>query len=296
MSGEPEVVVIANPVSGRGRAVRVGEEIVHRLGAMGIPSVLELTAGPGDATRIAREAVARGSRRIAAVGGDGTVHEAAAGIAGSQAALGIVPCGRGNDIARVLGVPHDLPGAADLLARGKERAIDLGRVGDRTFLTVASLGFDAEVAEKSRRSLIRLPGALNYVGSVLSTVATYRMMEVELEGDFGRFSGSVLLVATANMSTYGGGMKIAPGALCDDGLLDVCIVHELPRHTLLRLFPRVFTGTHTTLPFVEMRRTRRLTARTSRPARIYADGEPIGDTPASIEVDAGSLQVLVPRR
>lgn len=292
----PELAVIANPISGRGRGRAVGEEVLRRLAERGVRAELLITEQPGDGTRAAIQVLKDGCRRIVACGGDGTVHEVAAALVPAGGVLGIVPSGRGNDIARVLGIPDDVAGAVAVIAGGIERRIDVGRIGNRTFLTVASLGFDAEVAARARRSALRLPGALNYVGAVLATVATYRSLEVELEGDghFGRFTGPVLMVATANMSTYGGGMRIAPAAICDDGLFDVCIVRELPRRTLLRLFPRVFSGTHVSLPFVEMRRTRRLRIRTSRPAQLYADGEPMGETPATIEVAERALAVLSP--
>jgi diacylglycerol kinase (ATP) len=289
-----DVVVIANPAAGGGRGARVGERVVSALAARGVDAALAPTAGPGDATRLAAAAVAGGARTVAACGGDGTVHEVVAALAGGTAALGIVPCGRGNDLARVLGIPAAVEAAAEVLAAGRVRRIDLGRIGDHRFSTVASLGFDAEAAELVHRRRVPFTGTAAYLCAVARTLVTYRAPGAHLEGSFGVFDGEILLAATGNTSTYGGGMRIAPRAVCDDGLLDLCIVRPVPRATFLRHFPRIFAGTHENLPFVEMLRTRELAITTSRPLWIYADGEPIGRTPARITVEPGALAVRCP--
>ena len=292
----PDMVVIANPTSGRGRGGAVGHEVVRRLAERSVRAELVLTERPGDATRLAAAALGSGCRKIVACGGDGTVHETAAALAGSQAVMGIVPCGRGNDLARALAIPREVKGALATLVEGEARRIDLGRIGDRTFCAVASVGFDAEVAARARGGVGPFSGTLAYVAAMLSTLVRFRSPTVHLEGPFGSFDGPVLLVAIANTPTYGGGMRIAPQAVCDDGWLEVCIVEALPRRTVLRCFPRIFAGTHAELPFVRMERVQRLTIETSPPLEIYADGEPIARTPATIEIMAGALSVLAPRR
>ena len=299
------IAVVANPVSGGKRGRAVGEEVVRRLAARGVAADLLVTGGPGDGARLARGALAAGAERVVACGGDGTVHEVAGELAGTGAALGIVPCGRGNDLSRVLGIPGDLEAAVEVLAAGVERRIDLGRIegagggggeaAARRFCTVASVGFDSEAAAVAHRREVPLSGSAAYVYAVLRTLATYRSPVVRLAGDFGVFEGEVLLAATANIATYGGGMRIAPQAVCDDGWLDLCIVRALSRLAVLRHFPRIFAGTHEKLPFVEMRRVRALTIETSRPVWVYADGEPICRTPAAIAVEEGALAVIGPR-
>ena len=133
--------IIANPVSGRGRARRIGELVADLLRERGVDADLMVSEAPGDCERIAREVLARGVRQVAACGGDGTVHEVVNGLANADAVLGIVPCGRGNDLARALGLSKDVKGVVNTLVHGVDRAIDLGRVGDRFFATIASLGF-----------------------------------------------------------------------------------------------------------------------------------------------------------
>jgi len=288
------VHVIANPAAGSRRAQRAGEAVVARLRELGTPAELVLTRAAGEASDLVRALVEHGAERVVVCGGDGTVQEAARALAGSTTALGIVPCGRGNDLARVLGIPADVKAAALVIAAGNVRRIDLGRVAGRPFVTVATLGFDAEAAAFAHRSRLGLPGPLGYVWAVGRTLLRYESPEVTLRGDFGEHRGAILLAATGNTSTYGGGMRIAPGALPDDGLLDVCVVQALPRRTILRAFPRLFAGTHIELPYVTTLRTTRLSITASRPLAIFADGEPIGMTPAEITVDPLALRVLAP--
>jgi len=286
--------IIANPVSGGGRGRKAGEAVRSRLSGRGLKANLTFTQGRGDAARIASEALASGCRQFAVCGGDGTVHEAVGVLAGSDAALGIVPCGRGNDLARALGIPRDVAGAADVLVSGVARRIDLGRIGDRYFGTVACLGFDSEVARRVFEGRVPLSGTAGYVWAVLRTLLTYGCPVIRLEGDFGVFKGPVLLAATGNTPFYGGGMKVTPQAACDDGLLDVCIVEALSRLAVLRFFPTVFSGRHVHLPSVQMRRTRSLRVETREPLWIFADGQPVCRTPATIEVAERALTVLCP--
>lgn len=293
-SGGAETLIIANPVSGGGRGHTLGDKATALLHERGLAARLAFTTGPGDGERIAREALAAGVARFAVAGGDGTVHEVVNALAGSAAVLGLLPCGRGNDLARVLGVPGEVERAVELLVTGRERRIDLGRVGGRHFATVASMGFDSEAAERVHSGAVPFGGSAGYVYAVLRTLASYRSPQVTIRGDFGEFTGEVLLAATGNTSTYGAGMKIAPRAVCDDGLLDLCIVRALHPVTVLRYFPRIFAGTHENLPFVAMHRARRVSITTSRPIWIYADGEPICRTPAEIEVVPQALTVLCP--
>ena len=285
--------IIANPVSGRGRAKRVGDQIVALLRERGVPADLVLSEQPGDCERLAREAVDRGVRRVAACGGDGTVHEVVNGIVGSDAILGIVPCGRGNDLARVLGLPEDVERVVESLANGVDRAIDLGKIGDRFFTTIASLGFDTAVAEMTRLHPSRLGGTATYVLGVLRTIMRYECAKVQLTGDFGTFEGRILLAATANTPYYGSGIQIAPDAVLDDGVLDVCIVKAMPRRTVLRLFSKVYSGSHVSYSAVQMVRTKTLKIESEAPLWLFADGEPMCETPTTIEIAPGALRVKV---
>ncbi len=287
-----DLMVIANPVSGGGRGQKVGEAVVRELAERGVATDLVFTQGRGHGGCLASKGLAEGCRRFAICGGDGTVHEVVGALATSDAALGIVPCGRGNDLARTFELPGDVKQAVDVLVTGVARRIDLGRIGDRYFGTVACVGFDAAVARTVYESRAPFSGRAAYVWAAFKALMTYRSPRVRIEGDFGVFEGPILLVAIGNTGTYGGGMNILPRAVCDDGLLDLCIVREMPRRRVLRFFPRIFSGAHTGLPPVRIERSRCVRIETSEPLWVFADGEPICQTPATIEVAEGALTVV----
>ena len=292
--------IIANPVSGRGRARRTGERVADLLHERGVYVDLMMSGAPGDCERLAREALARGVRQVAACGGDGTVHEVVNGLANSDAVLGIVPCGRGNDLVRALGLSSDVEDVVNTLVHGVDRAIDLGKVGDRFFATVASLGFDTAVAQRMRTQgtgfltrTLEMGGTVSYGLTVLRTLVGYRSSLVRLRGDFGVFEGRILLAATANAPFYGSGVKIAPDAMVDDGVLDVCIVADVSRWTVLRMFLRAYSGAHVGHSAVRVVQTRTLQIESDDPLWIFADGEPMCEIPAKIEVVPGALKVKV---
>ena len=292
--------IIANPVSGRGRARRTGERVADLLHERGVYVDLMMSGAPGDCERLAREALARGVRQVAACGGDGTVHEVVNGLTNSDAVLGIVPCGRGNDLVRALGLSSDVEDVVNTLVHGVDRAIDLGKVGDRFFATVASLGFDTAVAQRMRTQgtgfltrALKVGGTVSYGLTVLRTLVGYRSPIVRLRGDFGVFEGRILLAATANAPFYGSGVKIAPDAMVDDGVLDVCIVADVSRWTVLRMFLRAYSGAHVGHSAVRVVQTRTLQIESDDPLWIFADGEPMCEIPAKIEVVPGALKVKV---
>ena len=292
--------IIANPTAGRGRARRIGERVADLLRERGLDSDLMVSKAPGDCERLAREVLARGARQVAACGGDGTVHEVVNGLANSDAVLGVVPCGRGNDLARALGLSRGVEDVVNTLVHGVDRAIDLGKAGDRFFATVASLGFDTAVAQRMRGQgvgfltrALEVGGTVSYGLTVLRTLVGYRSSLVRLEGDFGVFEGRILLAATANAPFYGSGIKIVPDAVVDDGMLDVCIVADVSRWTVLRMFLRAYSGAHVGHSAVCVVQTRTLQIESDDSLWIFADGEPMCEVPAMIEVVPRALKVKV---
>ncbi len=294
--------IIANPVAGRGKAVTLARELARALEGAGETVSVTVTEAKGDAERTARQAVEAGATRVIGCGGDGTVHEMVNGLmtvpdASSNAVLGIVPFGRCNDLVFGLGLPKSSAATAQALLHGTVRPIDLGRVGDRYYATIATLGFDSEVAEyvDQGRQPSFLRGTAAYVYAVLVKLLRYRSHWVRLKGDFGEFEGHIFLVATGNTTRYGGRMKVTPSAVVDDGLLDVCVVRAVPRRVVLRMLPKSFNGSHVSHPAVSIERTRRLEIETREPMWLWGDGEPMTQTPATIEVVPHALSVLVPQ-
>ena len=297
MSPEPAIPVIANPVAGRRRGRKSAEDLKEALRRAGIPSEIHWTEGAEQTTRIAAS-LAEGARRIVVCGGDGTVHNVVNAIAGKETALAVVPAGRGNDLARMLGMPRDPAAIAEVIRADRRRRIDLGRATEATgrerrFCTVAACGFDAEVA----RRLVHggpIGGPLAYTYGTAVTLLGYRPRHGRIEGDFGVFEGEFFLAATAKTSMYGGGMRIAPGASLDDGRLRLCIIRPISRPVVALLFRRVRAGTHLDHPAVSYHTTAAVRITTEAPIDLYADGEPLASTPVDLDVLPAALEVIAP--
>jgi len=283
------VPVVVNPAAGGGRAGRLLESI----GALD-NVVLQRAGDPSEVCRAAELAAHGGASRILVVGGDGTLHHAIQALAGTGCALGIVPAGRGNDLARALGLPLDPLAAARRALRTPPRAIDLGCIAGRFFAGVACAGLDAEVARLIRERRGRRWGRWAYALAAARAVATFRAPHFRIDHDEGRESGPGMLVAVANSPCYGGGMRIAPDAALDDGRLDLVFVRGLSPPRLLAALPRLYRGTHLSHPAVTSRLVRRVAIGADRPLAIFGDGEPLATTGAAgvlIEVRPGMLHV-----
>jgi diacylglycerol kinase (ATP) len=290
-----DFVLITNPISGKGTAAAIAEQASQRLTAEGYTGRLELTTQSGDAKRMAQEAIANGSHWIIACGGDGTIHEVVNAIAEKpDIVLGVLPCGKGNDFAEALRIPTKPVEAIEVLLEGATRQVDLGKIGDHYFDTIVTCGYDAEVSRRVTEEGTPFSGTAAYVWTAITTLFSYRSPAVRLEGDFGSYEGEILLTATGITSSYGGGMKIVPEAVIDDGLFDVCIIEPVPHRTVLRLLFTLFWGGHAGHPAVQMHRTKSLTIETDPPVLLYADGERICYTPATIEIVERGLNVIAP--
>ena len=230
-----------------------------------------------------------------AAGGDGTVHHVLNGLAGTGAALGIIPLGSGNDLARNLGLPLDVEQAARLALTGPPRRVDLGSVAGRCFAGVASFGLDSYANRIANRHT-RLSGTALYIYAMLRSLIEFQIPSVSIESDGGGFRGPMMLAAAANGPSYGGGMRIAPRADMADGRLDLCVVRRMSRLKLLRCFPEVFRGTHLRHPEVSYFQASRIRIEADRPLDIFADGEFVGQTPALVEILPGALAVIAHNR
>ena len=266
---------------------------------------MKTTTAPGDAQRLAAAAVQAGVPCVVGCGGDGTLQEIASALAQTETILGILPGGRCNDLARALGIHRSdtLSTLAAMLLKGPVRNIDLGTCtpltatpgqARRIFCTVATLGFDSEVTQFVLRHRFPLKGTIEYLHAALRVLARFQAPHVRLTGDFEMFEGPLLLAATGNSSSYGGAMHIAPGALLDDGHLDLCLVRAVSKLTLLRILPKVFNGQHVRHPAVRMQRTTFVQIEpVAGPLTICADGEILGQAPARIEILPRCLKVKV---
>src|SRR5580765_5028259 len=293
MTAGRELALLTNPTAGKGNGARTA--------AMALPRLLEAGYGvrslagrsPEEALDLARQCVADGIDALVVCGGDGMVHLGVQAVAGVDTPLGIIPAGTGNDVARYLDLPRSDPAlAANVVARGKARVIDLARVGSVYFVTVLAAGFDAIVNERAN-AMTWPKGQMRYN---LATLAELRVLApipyvLELDGVEERLEAS--LVAVGNGPSFGGGLRITEGAVLDDGMLDVVVIKPLSKLELLRTYPKLFKGTHVHHPQYRHHRVRRVTV--AAPGIVaYADGERIGALPLTIEVAPGALRVLVP--
>jgi YegS/Rv2252/BmrU family lipid kinase len=285
-------LLIVNPSAGGGRAARVLPSIESGLRAHGVEFRTALTRDLPHAVALAREAAGAGEI-AAALGGDGLIGAVAGALRGTDGVLGVLPGGRGNDLARVLGIPRGPGEAATVLATAPERTLDLGEVDGRTFVGVASCGFDSEanrIANETR--LIR--GNLVYAYAALRALAAWRHATFTLGIDGESVTMRGWTVAAANSKAYGGGMYVAPDAELDDGLLDVLTWSASSKLQLLSLMPRVFKGTHVKAKEVTVRRAREVTIAADRPFTVYADGDPIGELPVTIRALPAAVRVIAP--
>ena len=285
---------LVNPAAGGG----VGRRALPAIRAL-LPRGAELVVSRDGAhlAEAARRAVAEGVERLVVAGGDGTFHLVVPALARSATCLGLLPCGRGNDLAASLGIPGSLEEAVETALTAPERLLDAGRAGDHWFAFYGGAGLDSAVSATADRQGRWLPPSITYILATLRTLAGFRPPRAVLEWDDGRFEGEVMFATACNGPLFGGGMRIAPSALMDDGRLDLVIVRRIPKLTLLRFFPRVFKGTHVGHPAVSFHRTRRVRMRFEPGALLACDGEVLGELPEEgigIELVPAALRVAAP--
>jgi diacylglycerol kinase (ATP) len=288
-----EIALLTNPTSGKGRGTRTAAIVLPRLKEAGF-HVHTLVGHDADEARdLARRTVADGVESLVVVGGDGMVHLAVQELAGSETALGIIPAGTGNDVARYLDIPRSDPQlAADVVVGSRTRRIDLARGGARHYVTVLASGFDSLVNE--RANAMRWPrGQMRYNLATLAELRVFEPLPYTLELDGQVQQVEAMLVAVGNGPSFGGGLRITHGACIDDGLLDVVIIKTMTKPDLVRTYPKLFTGGHTKHPQYEHHLVRCVTV--AAPGIVaYADGERIGALPLTVEVVPLALKVLVP--
>ncbi|WP_338694678.1 diacylglycerol kinase [Streptomyces sp. Q6] len=291
-----EITLFVNPTAGRGRGAGAAQPAASALRAAGFSVRTVIGEDAPDALARARAAVREGTGALVAVGGDGLVNLALQAVAGTRTPLGVIAVGTGNDFARALGLPvRDPAGAGALVARALKgslvRDIDLGRIGDHWFGTVLASGFDSRVNDRGNR--MRLPlGRFKYDLAIALELAAFQPVPFRITfEDGGVREIAATLVAVGNGTSYGGGMRICAGADMSDGLFDVTVVGACSRATLLRVFPRVYKGTHLDHPVVSTYRAARVEL-VADDITGYADGERVGALPLVAECVPGAVRVL----
>jgi YegS/Rv2252/BmrU family lipid kinase len=294
-------IVIANPTAGSytQNAAQI-EETVNRLREHGWDVALKLTEAQGDAGRLAREAVEQQMDVVVAVGGDGTINEVIQELAGSETALGVLPGGTVNVWARETGIPLDIVQAREVLMHGQVRRVDLGKVNDRYFLLMATIGFDAEVTHSVERKPIKRFGVLGYILMGTWLGLGYPNFQAFLQQGGRVKRVRTLQIVFGNTQLYAGAIKFTWQAKCDDGLLDVCVVRSQNFFGRILVFADFLLGRKKRRQWVRYESSREIKVHTTVPVAIQVDGDPTGYTaqrgfpPTIFSIAPGALKVIVP--
>jgi YegS/Rv2252/BmrU family lipid kinase len=288
------LALLVNPAAAGGKALAAVVPARAELDRLGADYRVVETASGEHAKREARAAGDNGET-VVAVGGDGLVGTLAGAICGTDAHLAIVPAGRGNDFARVLEIPNDPADAARTAHEDHTRLLDVGEVDGKSFVGIASVGFDSDANRIANEAKL-VKGNLVYAYAALKALAKWKPahFDVTVDGEHHEVTG--YSVGVCNSKAYGGGMYAAPQAVLDDGLLDVitCSTHK-KRQFLLRTLPGVFKGTYLELPWISCYTGTHVEVSSDRPFTMYADGDPLAELPATVEVRPRTLHVVVPR-
>lgn len=286
------LLLIANTTAGSGRARHAIRRAVAALDAGRRPFRIELSTSAEHASELSRESLETKEIPVA-VGGDGQVASVAAPLVRTGEPMGILPCGRGNDLARGLGIPEEPEPAVAILAGGRTRSIDVGRANGELFLGIASVGFDSRANEFANRAHF-LPGRTVYAWSAIRALFGWKAVRFTVIRNGSRQRVEAHTIAVANNRFYGGGMKMAPSANLSDGLLDLIIVGNVPRIRFLAEFPKVFAGRHIDGVHVTAEKVQEAEIESVVPLVLYADGDPLTELPARVRVLPAALDVITP--
>lgn len=286
------LALLVNPSSGGGKALKLLSRVEAALDARRIEFRVQRTKGIEHGTDQALAAIEVGELPVV-MSGDGLVGAVGGAMAGSDVPLGIIPGGRGNDLARVLGIPDEPEGAVETILAGASRRIDVGEANGKRFLGIVSVGFDSECSRLANETKF-VRGNLVYVYSMIRTLIGWKPARFTIAIGEQRIRQTGYFVAVANNRAYGGGMFIAPEADLEDGEFDVVTIGEVGKLRFVANLPKVLKGTHLDEEEVTCVRARRLRLEASRPFPVYADGEHLTELPVELRILPRALSVLAP--
>jgi YegS/Rv2252/BmrU family lipid kinase len=286
------IALLVNPASAGGRALTALPAVHETLDRLGAEHRTVVTRSSEHAAEEATRATSRGET-VAAMSGDGMLRPLAGVLKNTPGVLAVIPCGRGNDFARVLGIPKDPAEATELAVNGPERLVDVGDVDGTPFVGIASFGFDSDCNRLANEAKL-IKGSAVYLYAALRVLATWKPAAFSVTVDGERHEVSGYSVAVGNSKAYGGGMFVLPQAELDDGQLDVLISKEAPKLAFVQGLAKTFKGTHVDSPYAQFLRGRVIEVGSDRPFEIYGDGDPIGSTPATVRVESRCLRVVAP--
>jgi diacylglycerol kinase (ATP) len=299
---ESAVTVFVNSLAGGGRARRHLPRIQELFESAQVRAQFVMTNSAAQLESCAQNAISQGRRTLFAMGGDGTFQALANAAFGAEARLGVLPLGGGNDFAAALGLPDDPVKAAESVLRGSPRFVDLVRVHTadgrtRLYAGGGGIGLDAEAARYASGAYRRFPGRSRYIASALRALVGFVPLRVRVEfpgSDLSPVESKALVAAVLNSPSYGAGLRLAPGAILDDGWIHVVLIEDIGMIEVARLLPRLMASGELRTSRVKRWRIQRVRLTTNRCCLFHGDGEIIGPTPVEIEVVPRAIQVLAP--
>ena len=291
-----ELHLIWNPVAGNGAALKAYQLVTDALAERGIAFTAEKSAYAGNATELAKEAVANGVKKIVVLGGDGTIREVAMALINTNIPLGIISCGTGNDIVRPLKIPNDPLLALDVALNGEARQMDAAMANDLLYFNVAGFGFDVDVLRYVEIYKKRMKtGSLAYMRGLLAALLHLNTRKTQISWPGGSMESDVLIIAAGNGTHFGGGMMVTPKADPFDGLLDICIINNVSKLNAYLILPKFLKGEHLTTKYVTYFKTTELTAVCEPASLLDVDGDMLPGTPVTFKILPKALWVVVPQ-
>ena len=287
---------IVNPIAGKGKVLPIIKQIKEIFSNLDEEYIIEVTKRPGHATEIARNYVTKDDYRVYSVGGDGTLNEVLNGIAHSKSSLAVIPSGTGNDFIKSICKDFNMEDIIKRTINGKEEFLDLAKVNNRYFINVSSVGFDAEVVYNTVK-LKKHPfvkGSFAYVLGVLLTLFVFNSKKINIKIDQCEITSNVTLIAVANGKYYGGGMMIAPRAIINDGILDICLIRKIKKIKLLAFFPRLIKGTHEGINEVSFYQGKTVYISSNDYISLNIDGEVLKVKEVLFEILHNGIEIVIP--
>ena len=293
MQNDRRYKVVVNPVAGRGAALKKLPELEHELQKFGIDYDVVFTRSPMDAADIADWNAHHNFDVIIALGGDGTINEVINGLVDTDAVLGVIPCGTGNDYAREIGIPKDIPEAVNILLQHHEETLDVGEFQGRYFANAIGFGFDAKVNEIAQR-MKYLKGTAVYIAAIIQSLWKYNAIDMEVHMNGTVRQEKTYLVAAGNGTSVAGGVMLTPAASLNDSLLDICHVEDIGVGTIARHAPKLFDGRIGEVKQVTLSRSPYLQIETDSYLPIHMDGEILASetTSYSVNIRPGAIRVI----
>ena len=285
---------IFNPIAGNGQSRKVFSIMEALLKEKGLAYSVSVTEHPGHARMLAQEASSAGHSCIIAVGGDGTAREVAEALVHTDTPMSVLPCGTGNDLVRVLHIPKEPAAFLDMLLTHAPQKIDVGSANDTIFLNVAGFGFDVDVVLNMIQYKTRFnKGMTAYLLGLARALLRLRTLNITVDTGEERISRRALLIAAGNGTHFGGGMNVTPKADPQDGLLDICLISDVTRRTVLRVLTKFVKGKHLPLSYVTYFRAKEITVTSEQESKLQLDGEIMLQTPVTFRILPAALSVIM---